>query len=397
MRDVYVAGIGMHPFGRYPEMTLRDLAVGAFVMALQDSGLSVRAIGAAYVANCLGGLLTGQESIRGEVVLRPVGLRDIPVVNVENACASGATAFRLAYLDVAAGLCEVALALGVEKMFIGDTAATTRALASATDVETAGRMGFSFMGLYAMQVENHLERDGWTKEDLALVTVKNRKNGAYNPYAQFRTEVTPQQVLESKPIAGPLTLFMCSSITDGAAAVILCSGDVVRRIGGPRIRVRASVLRMGAGDFISDSTDCSSVRRAAVAAYEQAGLGPEDLEVIEVHDAVAPAEIRLYEELALCPSGGGVELLRSGKTELSGEYPVNPSGGLVARGHPVGATGLAQIAELVWQMRGQAGRRQVQGPRGDGPRIGLAENNGGFIEGDVAVVAIHILERVYVA
>ncbi len=385
---MYVAGVGMHPFGRFPDRTLRDLGATATLAALRDAGIGPRAIDAAFVSNSLGGALLGQHMIRGQTVLRDCGIDDIPVVNVENACAGGGTALHQAVTAVAAGRARCALALGVEKMYVGDRTASLEALQSAGDQQVVGQLGLQFTAVYAMRLRERLDRGVLERHHLVDVTVKNHANGARNPYAQFRKEVTAEEVLASRPIADPLTLLMCSAIGDGAAAVVVtaerAAPGAVPIEGRPAVRIRASQLRMGAVGAVDDPPVAT---RCARAAYVEAGVGPDDVDVFEVHDAMAPGELVYYEDLGLCAPGEAGALLDSGATALGGRSPVNPSGGLSARGHPIGATGLAQVAELVWQLRGEAQGRQVEGPR-----LALAQNSGGWLEGESAASTVHILE-----
>jgi acetyl-CoA acetyltransferase len=387
MREVVVLGVGMHRFGRFPQLGLRELAGEAGRCALHDAGLAPRDVQAVYFANALGGLLTGQESIRGQIALREVGIAGVPIVNVENACASGATAFHQAALAVRAGACDVALALGAEKMFVGDTGQTLRALAASADVELTHDMGLQFTAIYAMRVQRRLLTGALAERHLADVTVKSHRHGCLNPYAQHRKPVTADEVLTSRPIAGPIRVLMCSSISDGAAAAVVTTPEFARARGraSTAVRVLASQLRSGA--FRTGSEDeRSTAARTVWAAYEQAGLGPEDMDLVECHDATAPGELLYYEDLGFCKPGEAARLLDDGVTSVGGRIPFNPSGGLTSRGHPVGATGLAQIAEAVWQLRGEAGERQVAGAR-----VALTQNSGGFLEGDSAVGAAHVL------
>lgn len=382
--EVEVVGVGMHPFGRFQESTLKDLAREAAVSALIDAELTTKQLQAAYTANSLAGILTGQAQIRGQTVLRDIGIEGIPIVNVENACAGGSTAFREAILTIQAGAADVVLALGFEKMFVDDRVETLRALRSAADLDVIAGLGLQFTAVYAMRLRKRLDDGTLTMADLVESAVKSHRHGALNPYAQHRREVSAEEVLNSRRIADPLTLFMCSSISDGAAAVVLARRGSVPGHGGPRVTVRASA--MGTGKSGQDEPPIAE--RIAPAAYEAAGIGPDDLDVLEVHDAMSPGELLYYEQLGLCERGEAGKLLHEGITSLGGAHVVNPSGGLSSRGHPVGATGLAQIAELTWQLRGEAGPRQV-----DGARLALAQNSGGWLEGASAVGNIHILER----
>lgn len=390
MSSLYVAGIGFHPFGRFPEKGLKDLAATAIHEAVRDAGLSVQDIEAAWVANAYGGLLTGQESVRGQVVLSYAGLSGIPITNVENACAGGSTGIHAASLALRAGEYDVALIVGVEKMFVGDTARTVKAIASSSDVDVLGGTGFQFVGGYAIRARQYMKSYGATPDDLGYVVRKNRSNAALNPNAQFQSSVTLEQVLESRPICEPLTLFMCSSISDGAAAIVLVSQRKAEQLGS-RSRVRLEACRLRSGEVNGHSGDNhGSVHITALEAFEHASIGPEDLDLLEVHDAAAPAEWDHLEDLGICNRGESYQRIRNGEMDLDGQIPVNPSGGLLGRGHPVAATGLAQIAEVVTQLRGEAANRAIRGPH-ESPRTGLCLNTGGRIGDDKAAVAVHIL------
>jgi len=381
VRQVYVAGVGMTLFAKQPARTLKDLAAEAVSGALQDAGVEVREVQACYFANAVGGSITGQEMVAGQVLLRPLGLQGIPVFNVENACASASSAFHLAWQAVGAGLCEVALAVGAEKMTHADKARSFAAIGGSVDVETIPAnlpSDHSFlMDLYAQAARNYMDASGATVEDFAAVVVKNQRHGMCNPLAQYGSDLSVADVLSSRLVVSPFTLLMCSPISDGAAAAVLVSPTVARRI-GRTMRVAASAVR-SAGEGIKVS------ELAAQAAYGMAGLGPRDIHCAEVHEAAASAELVLYEQLGFAPVGEGPALIGSGATRLGGALPVNTSGGLLARGHPIGATGLAQIHEAVRQASGRAGERQVEGAR-----VTLAQNAGGWGDGDNLVSAVHI-------
>jgi acetyl-CoA acetyltransferase len=307
------------------------------------------------------------------------------VINIENACSGGSTALRGAFLEVASGNCDIALALGVEKLFCGDSARSAAAMASGT---IYAKFGFMFVGLYAMQLRKWMEKYGVTKEHFAKVVVKNSYNGSLNPNAQFQKPMSMEEVLNSRVIAEPLTQFMCSTMADGAAAAIICSKDLASQYTSkPLIDIAACELVSGTFTF-PDEPHEEITTRAAKRAYEKASIGPEDIDVAEVHDGMAPAELRLYEELGLCKEGEAAAMIDEGKTTLTGEIPVNPSGGLAAKGHPISATGLAQVAEVVWQLRGEAGPRQISNPK-----VGLTENAGGWSMDDNAACAVTILKR----
>ncbi|CCG05172.1 thiolase C-terminal domain-containing protein [Blastococcus saxobsidens] len=386
MTDVAVAGVGMHPSGRFPHASLKDLARVSVLRALDDAGMGVKDIQAVYSSNAMAGLLQGQEQIRGQSVLREIGIERVPVVNVENACASGSSAFREAIIAVRAGVADTVLAVGFEKMFVDELNRSLNALETAADLDVVGGLGLQFTAVYALRLRKRLDDGSLTLQDLVDVAVKSHHNGSLNPYAQHRKPVTADQVLASRPIAEPLTLLMCSSMCDGSAAAIVTRADLPSRTGKPRILVRASAA--ASGFTATETPGPSTATGCARQAYEEAGIGPEDIDVAEVHDAMAPGELLYYEQLGFCEPGGAADLLRSGATAIDGKIAVNPSGGLSSRGHPVGATGLAQISELVWQLRGEAEGRQVTRPR-----MAMAQNSGGWLEGESAASNVHILER----
>jgi acetyl-CoA acetyltransferase len=395
MRNVVVLGIGMTQFGKHPDKSLKDLGREALYRAVQDAGIELSQIEAAYVGNAAAGLITGQECIRGQVILSGAGLTGIPVINTENACASGSTAFHLAWMAIASGLYDVVLALGAEKMTHPDKNRAFAALQSGTDIEQLSSFpGYEehkegqsiFMDLYASEAREHMMKYGTSLETLAKIAVKNSYNGSLNPYAQYQQAQSLEAVLQSRMISDPLRLKMCSPIGDGAAAAIVCSEKIARQFTTKPVYVTASVVVSGSS---SKDQKIDTVQRAAEKAYEVAAIGSEDLQVMEVHDAAVPGELLAYEQLGLCPPGEGGRLIESGDTEIGGKIPVNPSGGLISRGHPIGATGIAQIAEITWQLRGQAGARQIRNQ----PKAGLTENVGGFLNGDNGTVNIHILKR----
>ena len=383
MRNVYVVGIGMTRFAKQPDRTLKELTGEAVTAALKDAGVTVHDVHAGYFGNAVGGSITGQEMLAGQFTLRPLGLGEVPIYNVENACASASTAFHLAWQSVATGLHDVVLAVGAEKMTHPDKARSFAAIGGSIDVELVPEelpAGRSFlMDMYAEAALEYLERTGATRADLARVVVKNQRHGSLNPASQFGAELTVDDVLAAREIVWPFTLQMCSPISDGAAAALLVSDEFLSG-DEARVSVLASVARSAPADGSSSVTSLASA-----AAYDAAGLGPGDLDVVEVHDAAASAELVIYEQLGLAAPGDGPALIRSGDTALGGRLPVNTSGGLLARGHPIGATGLAQIVEVVLQLRGDADRRQV-----DDARIGLTQNAGGWHGRDNVASVIHI-------
>jgi acetyl-CoA acetyltransferase len=394
-----IAGVGMTRFMKYPDKGLKELGGEAARAAVSDAGLELGDLEAACVGNCAAGLVTGQESIRGQVVLGSIGLGKIPIVNVENACASGSTALVQACTMVAAGIHDVVLALGVEKLSHPDKTRSFAAFAGAMDVDElkemlaslnqagagAGQSRSMFMDVYASAARSHMERYGTTVEQFAAVSAKNSFHGSLNPCAQFHDVLSVEDVLNERMIVEPLTRAMCSPIGDGAAAAVVVSERKAREL-GLRKPVRLVTTTMHSGwNHREDEPD--TVQLCASEAYEEAGLGPEDLDVAELHDASAPGEIMAYEQLRLCAEGEGGKLVESGATKLGGRLPVNTSGGLLRKGHPVGATGLAQIVELTLQLQGRAGKRQVEGAR-----LALAQNGGGKSGNDAAAMVVTILE-----
>lgn len=410
MDEVYVAGAAMTRFGKFPGTTVRALAEEAARGALDDAGVTAADIGMVFFSNAVAGILTNQEMIRGQAALRYTGLLGVPMVNVENACASASSAFHLACMAVGSGAVDIALAVGSEKLTHQDRSLSFAAIGTAVDQAQVaelqqwvssgpagspapgqagpvpgepGKRSF-FMDIYAASSRAYMDSSGATREDFARVAVKSRRHAALNPYAQYRTEVTVDDVLASREIAAPLTLLMCSPIGDGAAALVVCSAEMARRLGA-RVRVRACALVSGRDRRPGEP---GAAERASQRAYEQAGTGPGELDVVELHDAAAPAELMTYEELGLCGPGEGPALLASGATALGGRMPVNPSGGLLSRGHPIGATGAGQLAELAGQLRGRCGRRQVEGAQ-----VALAHNGGGFLGTDAAATVVTVLSR----
>lgn len=380
-------GRGMTRFAKFLDRPLRDMAHEAVNAALSDAGLSSADIEAAYCSNAIAGLITNQEMIRGQVALRSMGFEGLPIINTENACASGSTAVHLAWTAIKAGLYDVVLVLGAEKMTHPDKRKTALAVATALDVELPidPDAKSPFMDVYAEKVRKYLAHSEATVEDFARVVVKAQFNGSMNPLAQYGGNITVEQVLSSAMISDPLTLMMCSPISDGAAALVLASESYIAKLGVKNaVKIAASIVQSGS----SPENGLQAGERTAHLAYERAGIGPSDIDVIELHDATASAEIMRYESLGLALEGEGCRLVRDGSTELGGTIPVNPSGGLLAKGHPIGATGVGQLVELVGQLRGECGSRQV-----DGARIALAENGGGWIGGDSAVDCIHVLTR----
>jgi acetyl-CoA acyltransferase len=400
---VWIVGVGMTPFGVRPDASVKDLTQQAVSQALADAGIQRGDVQAAYFGSTCQGVLEGQIVVAGQIALRSMGFERIPMVNVENACATGATALHQAVMHVRSGAADVALAVGVEKLNVGDKEKSLEVFDGGVDVndpvglrETLKELGGAapdtershslFMDVYAALARAHMAAFGTTQLQLAVIAEKNHAHAVHNPLAHFRTPLSVKDILAARPVAGPLTVPMCAPLTDGAAAAIVCNAHGLSRLRDAHpIRLRANVLRTGTARRL-DAWDRSVSRAAAQAAYEQAGLGPDDISVAEVHDASAFGELLQTEMLGFCEIGAGGKLAESGETTLGGRLPVNPSGGLESKGHPMGASGLAQIYELVHQLRGDCGTRQVPGAR-----VALAENGGGLYGGEEAVAAVTIL------
>ena len=422
---VYIIGVGMIKFGKNFEKTIKSMTGESLGLVLKDCNLKKRDIEAAWFSNSGWGMSEFQHCIRGQVALSANGLDKIPITNVENACASGSTALNGAWTSVKAGVFDCTLAIGTEKMYYQRPSKSGKksssgggsmgGFISGTDVErtrqliaqlkkqiqegnlkaakeksgdqTQGKKEHSmFMDFYAMGARNHMKNYGTTQRQLAVIAAKNHNNSTMNPLAQYTFPQTVEQVMEDYVVAFPLTRAMCAPIGDGSAAAILCSEGVLEA--HPNLKERAILLRasiLKSGSWKSDDI----CKRAAKSAFEMSGLSPDDINVAEVHDATAFGELHIMEQIGFCPIGEGGPFVESGATELDGKIPINPSGGLLARGHPIGASGLAQIYELVSQLRGECSERQVKNPK-----IALAENGGGNIGVGEAALCIHILEKV---
>jgi len=408
-QNAYIAGVGMTRFGKHLDRGLKSLAAQAITEALDDARLSFQDINAAYMGNAAAAVITGQVCVPGQMILRALGVGGIPVVNVENACATAATAFQQAATMISAGMYDVVLACGSEKLYHADKQKTFSVFTGAIDVECTDEVmaGISreiaasgrshdtegsgtsrslFMDIYAVWAMDHMRRYGTTREQFAAVSAKNSFHGSLNPKAQFRDEITIEDVLAAREVSWPLTLPMCSPIGDGAAAAILVSERKARQLGMARmVKVEAASLSSG-WDY--DDGDETVAEACARQLYESAGVGPAELDCVELHDASAPSEILYYEYLGLCAKGEGGQFVEQGHSRLGGKIPVNTSGGLMRKGHPIGATGIAQIVELTQQLRGEARERQVPDAR-----VALAENGGGFIGNDAAAMAMTLLSR----
>lgn len=383
MRDVAVIGAGMTKWGELWDKSLRDIFVETALLALEDAG--IEKIDSMHIGSMSSGLFVGQEHI-ASMLADYLGQAPVPATRVETACASGGLALRLGYMEVASGMSDVVLAGGVEKMTDVDGSAATYALGTAADQEYEGYHGITFPGLYALIAVAHMEKYGTTRKQLAEVSVKNHVNGSKNPLAQYPFKVTVEDVLNSVKVADPLRILDCSPITDGAAAVILCPAETARRKNLPVIKIIGSGHATDAITLAQrkDVTWLEATYQAAKKAYAMADKKPDNIDFFEVHDCFTIAEICVMEALGLVEKGTGGKAVENGETSLEGSIPVNPSGGLKSKGHPVGATGIAQVCEVVKQLRGDAGERQIAEAR-----TALTQNMGG--SGGSTVV--HIFER----
>jgi acetyl-CoA acetyltransferase len=391
VRDVWILGAAMTPFGKQPERSARDLVRSAVSEALAGAGAQPRAVQAAYVGNTLEGLMTGQAMIRGQVALRDSGLMGVPVVNVENSDCSGSTAVHLGWEAVAHGIHDLVLVVGYEKFDHDDPARSYRSLTSYMDLAEVAEIFRSgdpqraiapaLMAGASMPGE---EMPVASRDALVQIAVKNHYHGSLNPLARYRTPVTADEVLAAPTVAAPLTRLMCSAIADGAAALVLGArrnlGD-----GTAGARIAASRLVSGRGD---DMTVPPSISRAILETYEAAAIGPEDLSAVELCDTTAVFELLLYPDLRLCARDAAERMVLDRTTWLGGRLPVNPSGGFLARGNPSGASGVAQVVELAWQLEGRCGQRQVESAK-----TALAHCGGGWIGSDVAACTLIILSR----
>ena len=410
--EAYIAGSGMIKFGKFADKTVRTMAIDAIELALKDGGIEKKQIEYAFFSNTFWGMFSKQYSIKGEVVLRSMEMDSIPVINVENACAGGATALHMAYISVLSGQCDIALAVGSEKISSEDKVKSFSAYASCMDMgnfkkhfaevlalqqsfenlvipEEAQNMNKGrsvFMDVYAVGARWHMDRYGSTREQLAVIAAKNHWHSSMNPLAQYQIPMTPEMVLRDDPVVWPLTRSMCAPVGDGAAACIVVSDSFLKKHGKARAaKIRASILGTGRNRDI-DGEDLG--KRLGTLAYEKASVQPEDIAVAELHDATAYGELHQSENLGFCKEGEGGICAEKGETRLGGRIPINTSGGLESRGHPIGASGLAQIHELMLQLRGEAGKRQVENVR-----LALAQNGGGNIGLEEAVMGITILEQ----
>ncbi|MBI5601886.1 MAG: thiolase family protein [Deltaproteobacteria bacterium] len=417
MRKVKIIGGAMTKFGRHLDRNLKSLVEEAVSGALKDAGVSKDQLEGVWVGNASQGILQGQESIRGQVVMRAMGIGGIPVINVENACASSATALHGARAMVALGDMDVALVVGMEKMYSEDRSKVLPAFTGCMDVEILpqlmqafaeqeerikkeqmirgeGRKQKSgqrsvFMDVYALNARSHMKEYGTTQRQLAVIASKNHYHSSMNPLAQYQNTFTVEEVLESPEVTWPLTRPMCSPIGDGAAALIICSEAFARKIGAA-YGIEVAACMLASGEDPDQEKGASTLSRLSRKSYEKAGLGPEDIDLAEVHDATAFGELYASEELGFCPLGEGGAFAEAGHSTLGGKLPINVSGGLESQGHPIGATGVRQVVELYWHLagKGQAGQRQVEGAK-----AGLAQNAGGTVNGSEGALSVTILKR----
>lgn len=380
MREVAIIGVGSTVFGKFPQKATFELGADATWAALKDAGISPKDVQFAYYANLYGGMVEGQAA------LRDAGITDIEVTNVENACTGGATAIRRTWYDIASGLYDIGIAVGAESM---TTSPIAGKLITPAKGDVSGELGMNTVAKFALSQRRYMDVGGVTLQQIAQVSVKNHHNGCTNPYSQYQREFSVADIINSRLICDPITQLQSCSTTDGAAAAVLTSLDIAKRFTTRPVIIAASIIR--AGDYAfrqKDLTFSDMTNKASKDAYIIAGIGPEDIDLCELHDAFAVNELQHYVELGFCRSGEEVGLLMDGVTSLKGRLPVNPSGGLLSKGHPLSATGVAQIAEIVWQLRGQAGANQIAGAR-----IGLAHTLGGEVADlEAGAVGIHILK-----
>jgi len=412
MTDIHIVGIGMTPLGKFPDRSVKELTKSAVAAALADAGAGMDDIEAAWFSNTRQGMMEGQNTVRGQCALRSMGFESIPIINVENACCSSSTGLNQAFAYLKAGLADVALVAGTEKMFYPEkrelmfqafrggwdvhtqeeTERNLLALGEGLELppealEDTGEHSI-FMDIYASLARQHMKNFGTTQRQIAAAASKSHFHSTMNPLAQYRKDFSVDDVLNDRLISWPLTRAMCAPLSDGAGALVLCNDEALDRFDKTRaVKVLASSL-VSSSNRDPNDFDHHLGKMAADRAYEMAGVGPEDVDVAEVHDASAYAEIVQVENMGFCARGEGGALAESGETRLGGRIPVNTSGGLLSKGHPIGATGAIQIHELVTQLRGEAGKRQVEGAR-----IAAAENGGGFYGIEEAATVVTVLGR----
>lgn len=400
--EVYVVGVGMHPFGRFPDLSVPELARDAIWAALRDAGATAHTPEIAIVANCYLGFFTGQCDAVAPIVIGRAGLSGMPMIHVEGGGAAGSVAFHQAVLAVRSGEYRTALAVGVEKLYVpGNPSISISAIATSGEAQVATSMGHTWVGGFTMSARRLMDRYAWTAHDFALVASKNRAHAALNPEAEIQEEISPEEVLSARQVAWPLTRPMCAgAAVDGAAAVLVADAETARLL-SERPHPRVAGMGVVGGRYISNRVEdtrpgmlsMDEANRAFTLAYERAGIDPEDVNLAQVHDSVAPEELLAYQALLLCAPGDEPGLVRSGATRIGGRVPFNTDGGLLGRGHPIAASGVAQIVETTRQLRGEAGPRQVCSPEGHTPRVGAIQNAGaqGGPSGGVAVSAAFLL------
>lgn len=409
MTKVYIIGVGTTPLGRHLDKSVKTLTADAVRSALKDAGCQISDVEAAWFCNTRQGIFEGQHGIRGQVALRPLGLTAVPIFNTDNACASSSAGLNLARAYIQSGAADVALVVGAEKMNYPDRRSEMFAafkgsmdvelgiqhlqrvieLAGETHIEGESIVDRSiFMDSYSAQARYHMKKYGTTQKQIAMVAEKNHWNSQFNPNAQYRHVISLDEIMHDKVVSWPLTRSMCAPMSDGAGALVLCSEKVLARFDRERaVLISASQITTGTPDGLLNPASAVG-KIAAVRAYEEAGVSPADVGVAEVHDASAFGELKQIENLGFCETGASGWFTEHGSTRLTGTIPVNPSGGLLSKGHPIGATGAIQLHELVMQLRAEAEGRQVEGVR-----VAIAENGGGSYDGEEAIAAVTILTR----
>lgn len=378
--SVAIIGVGMTPFGKHSSSTYLDLGREAGMQAVKDAGILPGEIEAAYSANAMASIYFGASTI-GQSIFWEMGIKGIPIINIENACTSSSAAFHQAYLAILSGVYDLVLVLGTEKMYDAQ-----QGMISSGTAELEPELGFYIPANFALRAKAHMLKFGTTREQMAKVAVKNHLHGSLNKLSHYQKPISLEEVLNSPMIAEPLTKLDCCPKSDGAAAVVLCRGEIAHRYTSHPIWVSSSILGSGNYENPPNLERWELDYQTAQKAYKQAGIGPDEVDLAEVHDAFTIAEILHYEGLGFCNPGEGGLLIERGETALGGRIPVNTSGGLLAKGHPLGATGVAQLVELVLQLRGCCGKRQVAGAK-----VGIAHCMGGDKHGDAKSITIHII------
>jgi benzoylsuccinyl-CoA thiolase BbsB subunit len=381
MRDVYVLGIGQTNFGKMPGLTPIQLGIQAAKSAIQDAGVEPRKIEVAY------GGRSYDDTQTAENILRYVGIAGVPMYNTENACTTGATVVNQLWKDVAYGIHDIGIAVTCESM---TTSSKAGKLVGAAEGDLNGTLGLTMPSYFALMAYRLMEERGATMEDLAYPSVKNHRNACMNPYAMYRKALTTEDVMNAKMICDPLTSLHCCPVTDGAASIVLCTGEIARRYTTKMIKLASSIVLSAYYEtWDYNLLDNPLIKELAKRTYDAAGIGPEDLDLIELHDAFAPEEISAVSCLGLCKTGEEISYIRSGASEISGKCPINPSGGLLSLGHPLGASGARVVCEVAQHLRETAGDRQVKGAR-----VGMAEMIGGYLTGlGSSIAGINLLTR----